>query len=242
MLLIFDNYDSFTFNLCDYFKQLGQELIVIRNDERSLEEIEKLKFSGIVISPGPGIPETSGILMQLIERWHQRVPILGICLGHQALGVYFGAKLVKTTYPMHGKVSNNKTISHPMWDGLPENFDVCRYHSLALELIREDTNLGASVRVLTNRNDGASVRVPTNRNDTLILEDTNQGIGPVGVSTNRNENPILITATSEDDNIIMAIAHKHLPIWGIQFHPEAILTQYGIQILNNWLKAFILHK
>ena len=299
---------------------MGQEIIVIRNDEKSLEEIELLTFSGIVISPGPGIPNDSGILMELIERWHTRVPILGICLGHQALGIYFGAYLIKAPYPMHGKVSSIKTISHPMWDGLPHTFDVCRYHSLVLEikkedmpiqLIREDTNQGltkdtdasiredtnrndasvrvpnnrnksdasirvstnrndasvrvpnnrnksdASIRVLTNRND-ASVRVPTNRNKSYasisvptnrnksyasVRVPTNQNISyaSVRVPTNRKAPPLLITAGSNDDKTIMAFAHQTLPIWGIQFHPEAILTQYGIQILNNWLKAFILH-
>ncbi len=203
LLLIFDNYDSFTYNLCDYFKQLGQELLVIRNDEKTLEEIEQLAFDGIVLSPGPGIPATSGILMQVIDRWHTRLPILGICLGHQALGTYFGVPLIKAPYPMHGKVSGITAIEHPMWNGLPAQFEVCRYHSLVLDfgLIREDTNQGYSV-----------------------------------------EYPLMITARSTDDFTIMAMAHHNLPIWGIQFHPEAILTQYGIQILNNWLKAFILHK
>ncbi len=192
MLLIFDNYDSFTFNLCDYFKQLGQEILVIRNDEKTLEEIEQLEFAGIVLSPGPGIPETSGILMDLIERWHQKVPILGICLGHQALGTFFGGQLIKAPYPMHGKVSTIQTIPHSMWHELPERFNVCRYHSL--------------------------------------------------VNTFKSKNPLIITATSMDDKLIMAMAHQSLPIWGIQFHPEAILTEYGIEILNNWLKAFILQR
>lgn len=202
MLLIFDNYDSFTYNLCDYFKQLGQDLLVIRNDEKTLEEIEQLTFDGIVLSPGPGIPATSGILMQVIDRWHTRVPILGICLGHQALGTYFGVPLIKAPYPMHGKVSGITAAKHPMWNNVPAQFDVCRYHSLVLDfgLIGEDTNQGDSMQF-----------------------------------------PLAITATSTDDFTTMAMAHQNLPIWGIQFHPEAILTQYGIQILNNWLKAFILH-
>lgn len=214
MLLIFDNYDSFTYNLCDYFKQLGQQLVVIRNDEKTLDEIEELTFDGIVLSPGPGIPATSGILMQVIERWYTHVPILGICLGHQALGTYFGVPLIKAPYPMHGKVSGITVAEHPMWNDLPPQFNVCRYHSLVLDfgLIREDTNQG----------------------DGFMSEGTNQGNGV--------EYPLMVTARSTDDFTIMAMAHQNLPIWGIQFHPEAILTQYGIQILNNWLKAFILHK
>ena len=192
MLLIFDNYDSFTFNLCDYFKQLGQELLVIRNNEKTIEEIEQLTFTGIVISPGPGVPSESGILMELIERWHTRVPILGICLGHQALGICFGAKLIKAPYPMHGKVSEIDLTDHKMWEDIPKNIEVCRYHSLVIQI---------------------------------------------------SENgPLKETALSKDDQVNMAFAHNNLPIWGIQFHPEAILTQFGIEILNNWLKAFILHK
>ena len=171
---------------------------MIHNEsQKTLDEIEELDFSGIVLSPGPGIPENSGLLMALIDRWHTRVPILGICLGHQALGTYFGLELIKAPYPIHGKVSTIETINHPMWKGLPDKFDACRYHSLVIS---------------------------------------------VGVSSNPNVSLLIPTATSLDDGVNMAIAHKHLPIWGIQFHPEAILTQYGIEILNNWLKAFILHK
>lgn len=192
MLLIFDNYDSFTFNLCDYLKQTGEELIVIRNDEKSLEEIEQLNFHAIVLSPGPGIPENSGIMMQLIQGWYQRVPILGICLGHQALGQFFGANLTRANFPMHGKVSKIKTIPHPMWDNIPEVFSVCRYHSLVIKL--------------------------------------------------PPQSDLEVTALSEDDFEIMAFSHKRLPIRGIQFHPEAILTEYGMQILINWLNAFTLHE
>jgi len=192
LLLIFDNYDSFTFNLCDYFKQLGQELIVIRNDEKTIDEIEQLNFSAIVISPGPGVPDTSGILMDLIKKWHLKVPILGICLGHQALGQFFGAKLIKAPYPMHGKVSTLQTNKHAMWNGLQTEFNVCRYHSLVLK-IEEDL-------------------------------------------------PLIVTSLSQDDKMIMAMAHKNLPIWGLQFHPEAILTDNGLEILNNWLKAVTLQR
>lgn len=193
---------------------MGQELLVIRNDEKSLEEIEQLNFSGLVLSPGPGVPENSGLLMELIDRWHERVPILGICLGHQALGTYFGWQLIKASYPMHGKVSTIETMDHPMWKDLPKEMDVCRYHSLVLSVAGE-----------------------------FIREDTNQGEDlSVGDNTNRKEPQLIITARSNDDKAIMAVAHKNLPIWGIQFHPEAILTQYGKEILNNWLNAFILHK
>jgi anthranilate synthase/aminodeoxychorismate synthase-like glutamine amidotransferase len=206
LLLIFDNYDSFTYNLCDYFKQLGQEILVIRNDEKSLSEIENLNFDGIVISPGPGIPKNAGILMALIETWHKRKPMLGICLGHQALGQHFGLHLVNAPYPMHGKVSVLKTNKHPMWHNIPQQFEVCRYHSLVL-------NFNKKLKKNQTSN---------------TLNDPNHVISSTGHSL--------------DDNVNMAFAHKNLPIWGLQFHPEAILSQYGHQILNNWLNAFILHQ
>ncbi|MCC6721245.1 MAG: aminodeoxychorismate/anthranilate synthase component II [Bacteroidia bacterium] len=190
MLLLIDNYDSFTYNLCDYFLQLGQQVQVIRNDEKTAEELSEYNFSGIVLSPGPGTPYASGNLMQIIDYWNSKVPILGICLGHQALGCYFGAELIKATNPMHGKISAINMIKHEMWKGIPQNIKVCRYHSLVIDL---------------------------KINDELIQ-----------------------TAISKDDNSIMAISHKNLPIWGIQFHPEAILTEYGIEILKNWLNSFIL--
>ena len=221
MLLIFDNYDSFTYNLCDYFKQLGQELIIIRNDEKSLDEIELLQFSAIVISPGPGIPQNSGILLSLIERWHKRVPILGICLGHQALGIFFGLSLVNAPYPMHGKVSTLTTLLHTMWNDIANEIKVCRYHSLVLE----NHDLSQNNANCHNQKIHSHLE---NLSDEECL--------------NNYETPITITAYSKDDHCIMALAHKTLPIWGIQFHPEAILSQYGIQILDNWLKAFTLHK
>ncbi|MCB9251630.1 MAG: aminodeoxychorismate/anthranilate synthase component II [Flavobacteriales bacterium] len=192
MILVFDNYDSFTYNLCDYIQQCGNEILVVRNDEMTIEEIEKLDFSGIILSPGPGIPSESGILMPLIHTFHKRVPILGICLGHQAIACYFEESLVKAPFPMHGKVSRIKMIPHPMWNGLPENISVCRYHSLVIDRL--------------------------------------------------TKSELIVTAYSLDDSQIMALSHTNLPIWGIQFHPEAILTEYGMDIINNWLKAFNLHK
>jgi anthranilate synthase component 2 len=190
LLLLIDNYDSFTYNLFDYFKQLHQEILVIKNDELTLSQIENLNFSGIVISPGPGVPKNSGNLMNIIDHWHYKIPMLGICLGHQALGTYFGCKLIKSPTPMHGKISKIATKFHPMWANIPLPISVCRYHSLSLQILSDN---------------------------------------------------ILPTASSMDDNMNMAFAHKNLPIWGIQFHPEAILTEHGMVILNNWLNSFILH-
>lgn len=132
MVLLLDNYDSFTYNLRDYILQCGKECTVVRNDEMSLDEIEALNFSSAVISPGPKTPKEAGITMAFIERYYADRPILGICLGHQALGEFFGATLVKAQKPMHGKTS---TITHNhnyLFKGLPDNLEVMRYHSLIL--------------------------------------------------------------------------------------------------------------
>lgn len=186
MVLLIDNYDSFTYNLVDYISQLGKQCIVVRNDEKTIEEIGKLNFESIVISPGPCTPIESGLTMKLIEKYYTQKPILGICLGHQALGQFFGAALVKANKPMHGKVSkikvNNKCF---LFKDLPKEIKVMRYHSLVLKNIKE---------------------------------------------------PLQTIATTKD-NTIMAIVHKTLPLAGLQFHPESILSKDGLQILKNWFVA-----
>lgn len=185
MVLLLDNYDSFTYNLLDYIQQLGKACKVIRNDEMTLQEIENINFESIVISPGPCIPETSGITMDLIQKYHETKAILGVCLGHQALGQFFGAKLVKAPKPMHGKVSAiTVNTQHYLFKNLPAKIEVMRYHS-------------------------------------LILEEVNAPM-----------NTIAHTAHNE----IMAIAHKNLPLAGVQFHPESILSKDGIHILKNWFE------
>lgn len=183
MLLLIDNYDSFTYNLKDYFEQLGEECLVIRNDELSINEIENINFDKIVLSPGPERPETAGILNDIIARFYLHYPIFGICLGHQALGEFFGAKLVKANYPMHGKVSLIEHNGDTFFSKIPRKFGVCRYHSLLLESIPSEL-------------------------DTLAITDSGE---------------------------CMAIKHQKLPLYGVQFHPEAILTQHGIPLLKNWL-------
>lgn len=184
MLLLLDNYDSFTYNLKDYFEQLGEVCIVVRNDELTIEQLKQLKFNKIVLSPGPERPETAGIMNEVIATFHTDYPILGICLGHQALGQFFGAKLEKAKCPMHGKVSEIKHNRNDFFASIPANFKVCRYHSLLLKDF-EGTPLKNIAESFTGEN--------------------------------------------------MAIQHESLPLWGVQFHPEAILTQYGIQLLKNWL-------
>ena len=133
MLLLLDNYDSFTYNLKDYFEQLGETVMVIKNDERTASELSNLSFDQIVLSPGPKTPLLAGHMMDIIDKFHKQVPMLGICLGHQALGTYFGANLVKAIQPMHGKVSAISHSSNGIYESVPNPFKVCRYHSLILK-------------------------------------------------------------------------------------------------------------
>lgn len=184
MILLIDNYDSFTYNLKDYFEQLGEECIVVRNDELSIEQIKQLEFSKIVLSPGPERPANAGILNKVIEEFYLLVPILGICLGHQAIGEFFGASLVKAKKPMHGKVSLISHTGNTIFNNIPTPLKVCRYHSLILTAV-----------------------------DDAKLE----------------------TIAKTDLGEIMAIKHTKFKVWGVQFHPEAILTKHGLMLLDNWL-------
>jgi anthranilate synthase/aminodeoxychorismate synthase-like glutamine amidotransferase len=184
MILLIDNYDSFTYNLTDYFAQLGEEILLFKNDELELADLSKLNFDKIVISPGPNRPKDSGNLMSIIEETYATYPILGICLGHQALGEFFGAKLTHAEEPMHGKVSRIQHNGAGIYKGLPIEFNVCRYHSLILKDI-ENTELKQNSWTLNNE--------------------------------------------------CMGIVHNQLPIVGMQFHPEAILSEYGLDLLKNWL-------
>ncbi len=184
-LLLLDNFDSFTYNLVDYLEQAGAYCQVLRNNV-GLNEIRRFDYQGVVLSPGPGTPQQAGCMREVIAYYHQKLPMLGICLGHQALGEFFGARLVKATLPMHGKISS---ITHQagtpgsLFDQIPERINVVRYHSLVLREV---------------------------------------------------EHPLVCLAKT-DTQEIMAFRHKYLPIWGVQFHPEAVLTQYGHQLLKNWV-------
>jgi anthranilate synthase/aminodeoxychorismate synthase-like glutamine amidotransferase len=182
MLLLLDNFDSFTYNLVDYFGQLGVEVHVVRNDV-PLEELQQLPVTGIVLSPGPGEPRKAGVMMEVIRHYHEQVPMLGICLGHQALGEFFGATLAKGIKPMHGKLSEITCEDDPVFAGLPQKMPVVRYHSLVLK------------------------QIP----DSII--------------------PLAYTAEGE----LMAFRHQDLPLYALQFHPEAALTTYGLEMLRNWL-------
>ncbi|WP_018479954.1 anthranilate synthase component II [Pontibacter roseus] len=182
MLLLLDNFDSFTYNLVDYFGQLGVEAHVVRNDV-PLEEIKKLPITAVVLSPGPGEPQGAGVMPAVIRHYHERVPMLGICLGHQALGEFFGATLAKGIKPMHGKISEISCEPDPIFKGLPAQMPVVRYHSLVLQ------------------------HIP----DCIV--------------------PLAYTAERE----LMAFRHRDLPLYALQFHPEAALTTYGLDMLRNWV-------
>lgn len=183
MLLLLDNFDSFTYNLYDYFRQLGVAVEVRRNDV-SLAELQKLPLEGIVLSPGPGTPEKAGVMPEVIDYYHDKLPMLGICLGHQALGQFFGAKVVKGLKPMHGKISEIHCAPDPIFQGLPTVMPVVRYHSLVVQ---------ASPACLV---------------------------------------PLAQTEEGE----LMAFKHCELPLYALQFHPEAALTQHGLAMLRNWVK------
>jgi anthranilate synthase/aminodeoxychorismate synthase-like glutamine amidotransferase len=188
MLLIIDNYDSFTYNLVQYFGEMGATMEIRRNDQITLEEIETLKPSHICISPGPCTPKEAGISNAVIKTFGVKTPLLGVCLGHQCIGDVFGGDVVRAKRLMHGKISHIKHTGQSVFAGMPENFEATRYHSL---LVQRDT-----------------------------LPECLQ-----------------ITATaSDDDSEIMGMRHKELPIHGVQFHPESILTQDGKRLLKNFLE------
>ncbi len=187
MVLMIDNYDSFTYNLVQYLAELGAEVRVVRNDEMSVDGVQALAPRAIVISPGPSAPARAGISLELVRRLAGQVPILGVCLGHQAIGQVFGGKVVRAKRVMHGKVSTVRHDGEGVFRGLPEEFKVTRYHSLAVE--RE--SLPACLR---------------------------------------------ITAESEDGEI-MGLRHRELAVEGVQFHPEALLTEHGHRMLQNFNQA-----
>jgi anthranilate synthase/aminodeoxychorismate synthase-like glutamine amidotransferase len=186
MLLVIDNYDSFTYNLVQYFGELDTEMHVVHNDEVDVGTIERtIRPSRILISPGPGTPDDAGISLEVVERFAGRVPILGVCLGHQAIGQYYGGRVVRAPQPVHGKPAEITHDTRTIFSGLPERFAVGRYHSLVV--------------------DGTS------------LPDT------------------LEVSAQSADGLIMGLRHRSLPVEGVQFHPESILTEHGKKLLQNFL-------
>ncbi len=186
MILMIDNYDSFTYNLVQYLSEMGEKLVVKRNDAITLSAAKRLKPNSIVISPGPGRPSDAGVSSELIRHFAGKVPILGVCLGHQCIGEVFGGEVIRAKRPMHGKTSKIYHEKLPLFAGLSNPFDATRYHSLIVK--RE--NLPAILR---------------------------------------------ITAWTQDKEI-MALQHRHFPVFGVQFHPESILTTAGKDLLRNFLK------
>ena len=186
MLLMIDNYDSFTYNLVQYLRELGEEVVVYRNDKITLAEIEALNPQRLVISPGPCTPNEAGISVEVIKYFAGKLPILGVCLGHQSVGQAFGGRIVRAERLMHGKTSPVFHDNRELFDGLPNPFDATRYHSLLVE----------------------RSSFPT------CLE---------------------ITAWTAEEEI-MGLRHRQLPIWGMQFHPESILTVTGMDMLRNFIE------
>ncbi|MDH5512936.1 MAG: aminodeoxychorismate/anthranilate synthase component II [Gammaproteobacteria bacterium] len=185
MLLMIDNYDSFTYNLVQYLGELGEDVRVVRNDQITVPEIEKLKPDHIVISPGPCTPNEAGVSVEAIQKLGGRIPILGVCLGHQSIGQAYGGKIVRARRLMHGKTSMIRHENKGVFAGLPNPFEATRYHSLVIDPDSVPGELEVTART--------------------------------------------------DDGEIMGVRHKTLPVEGVQFHPESILTQHGHDILRNFL-------
>ena len=186
MLLMIDNYDSFTYNLVQYLGELGEEVVVYRNDEITLEQIAALKPDRIVVSPGPCTPNEAGVSVPLIKQFAGKIPILGVCLGHQSIGQAFGGKIIHAQQLMHGKTSQIHHHGDGVFNGLPNPYRATRYHSLVIE---------------------------------------------------RASLPACLAVTAwTDDGEIMGVRHKTLPVEGVQFHPESILTEHGHALLENFTR------
>jgi anthranilate synthase component 2 len=188
MLLVLDNYDSFTYNLVQYLGELGEDPVVKRNDEITVDDIGTMGVTRMVISPGPCTPSEAGITVSAIRRWGNTIPTLGVCLGHQAIGEAYGGKVVRARTLMHGKTSRITHDGKGLFKDVPNPLEVMRYHSLVVET----DSLPAELEVLAR--------------------------------------------SSDDSSEIHAIRHREHPVWGVQFHPESILTQNGKDILRNFLR------
>ena len=191
MILMIDNYDSFTFNIVQYLGELGADVVVKRNDEVSIDEIEKLNPDRIVISPGPCTPNEAGVSIDVVKNFYQKKPILGVCLGHQTIGQAFGGKIVSAKRIMHGKTSKINHDGDHLFENIQQNFTATRHHSLVID----EESLPDSL-IITARTD-----------------------------------------ESENESEIMGIRHKECRLFGVQFHPESILTESGHKLLENFLNV-----
>ncbi|WP_333861327.1 anthranilate synthase component II [Clostridium sp.] len=188
MILMIDNYDSFTYNLYQYIGELYKDIVVVRNNEILVEDIEKFKnLQGIVISPGPGVPEDSGICIDVIKKYGKDIPILGICLGHQAIAAAYGGDVVRAKEIKHGKTSMVEHVENELFKGIKNPIRAMRYHSLVVD---------------------------------------EESINSTGV----------IKIAESDDGVLMGIKHNVYPVYGLQFHPESILTECGKNIIKNFLQ------
>ena len=185
MILVIDNYDSFTYNLVQYLGEMNMELTVMRNDKITTDEIARIKPEAIVISPGPGTPNDAGVSVSLIKTFHKSIPILGVCLGHQAIGEAFGGNVVKAPSVVHGKTSEILHEGKGIFNSIPNKFQATRYHSLI-------------------------------------------------IAPNTLPQELEVTARTSD-GVIMGVQHKQYPVFGVQFHPESIATQYGKILLRNFV-------
>jgi anthranilate synthase/aminodeoxychorismate synthase-like glutamine amidotransferase len=188
MIVVIDNYDSFTYNLVQYLGELGAELQVVRNDQATTADVLAMAPDKIIISPGPCTPNEAGISLDVITTLGESIPILGVCLCHQAIGQAYGGKVIRAPYVMHGKIAPVRhSGSDPLFKDVPSPFDATRYHSLIVD---------------------------------------------------RESLPEALEVTADtEDGIIMAMKHRQFPVWGVQFHPESILTGQGKKILGNFLKS-----
>lgn len=183
-MILIDNYDSFTYNIVQYLKELKVEPAVFENDKITVDELKKMDFDSIIISPGAGNPDGAGVSLEVIKEFYRTKKILGICLGHQCIAQFFGSKIVKSPEPCHGKVFEISHKDSLLFKGIPEKFNVTRYHSLVVENVTDE---------------------------------------------------LLVTAKTFDGTI-MALEHKKYPVYGVQFHPEAILSEYGHELLKNFIE------
>ncbi len=185
MILVIDNYDSFTYNLVQYIGELNAESTVFRNDKITVDEVARLSPQKIVISPGPGTPDDAGVSMQIIKEFGQKIPILGVCLGHQSIGQVYGGTVTRAEKVMHGKTSLVHHSGEGIFQGLSNPFEATRYHSLVV----------------------SSKGLPS----------------------------VLVQTAWTEERVIMGLKHREYPVWGVQFHPESILTGEGKKLLKNFL-------
>lgn len=224
-MILIDNYDSFTYNIVQYLKELGIEPRVFKNDEITISKLKKMGFSSIIISPGPKNPDQAGISLDVIGEFYKTKKILGVCLGHQCIAQYFGCKIIKSENPTHGKVSKIyfKGVNvDPIFEGIEQGFEATRYHSL----IVDNESLTDCILPLAYTEDAKTQRGKDAKKDNTTPYTSMHPC--IFASGHRSSFTI-------HHSLLMALKHKDYPVYGVQFHPEAILTQYGKKLLENFI-------